>query len=191
MACPMPDRSDVTSLLHDAASGDSTAFDRLYGLVYDELVRLARAVRKGGAPATLNTTSLVHEAYFKLVDTPGKLQWNDGRHFFAVAARAMRQVLVNAARDKMAQKRGDGQLPVSLDDEDFASMVQPEEFLALHEALDRLEAISKRQARIIEYRFFAGLTVQETAQALEVSERTVKRDWRFARAWLGMELGQN
>lgn len=184
----MPERSDVTRLLQDAASGDSAAFDHLYELVYDELVRLARAVRRAGAPETLNTTSLVHEAYFKLVDTPGKLQWNDRKHFFAVAARAMRQVLVNAARDKMAQKRGGGLLPITLDDQDFASIVEPEAFLSLHEALDRLETISKRQARIIEYRFFAGLTVSETAEALDVSERTVKRDWRFARAWLGTEL---
>jgi len=184
----MPERSDVTRLLHDAASGDSAAFDQLYEVVYDELVRLARSVRKGGAPETLNTTSLVHEAYFKLVDTPGKLQWNDRRHFFAVAARAMRQVLVNAARDRMAQKRGGGQIAVSIDDREFASVVAPEEFLALHEAINRLESISKRQAKIIEYRFFAGLTVKETADALELSERTVKREWRFARAWLGTEL---
>jgi RNA polymerase sigma factor (TIGR02999 family) len=103
----------------------------------------------------------------------------------------MRQVLVNAARDRMAQKRGGGRIPVSLDDQEFASVVDPEEFLSLHDALDRLETINSRQARIIEYRFFAGLTLQETAQALDVSERTVKRDWRFARAWLGTELGSN
>lgn len=184
----MPSPSDVTQLLHDASSGDSAAFDQLYAMVYDELVRLARVVRRSGAPATLNTTSLVHEAYFKLVDSAGKLEWGDRRHFFAVAARAMRQVLVNAARDRKAQKRGGGQIPISLGDRDFAASGDPEEFLALHNALDRLEHVNERQARIVEYRFFAGLSIEETAQALDVSERTVKRDWRFARAWLGVEL---
>lgn len=184
----MIDRSDVTLLLQEASSGDSEAFDSLYAFVYDELVRLARVVRRGQEAQTLNTTSLVHEAYFKLVATPGNVSFNDRTHFFAVAARAMRQVLVNAARDRMAQKRGGGQFRVTLDEREHSTPVEPEGLLSLHEALDRLERINERQARVIECRFFAGLSVDETATALGISDRTVKRDWRFARAWLGMEL---
>jgi len=184
----MLDRSDVTVLLHNASAGDSEAFDQLYALVYDELVELAHVVRKGAGPETLNTTSLVHEAYFKLIATPGNVTWPDRTHFFAVAARAMRQVLVNAARERMADKRGGGQLHVTLDERDHSAPVEPEGLLALHDALDRLERINERQARIIECRFFAGLSIDETASALGISDRTVRRDWRFARAWLGMEL---
>ena len=184
----MDERSELTTLLREASEGDSTAFEELYGLVYDELVQLARMVRRGKASETLNTTSLVHEAYFKLISSPGNVEWNDRAHFFAVAARAMRQVLVNAARDRKAAKRGGGHLRVTLTDYEQNHPIDPHELLALNDALTRLEEINERQARVIECRFFGGLSVDETAQALGISDRTVKRDWRFARAWLGMQL---
>ena len=184
----MPGQTDVTELLQEASDGDTVAFDKLYGLVYDELWSIARSVRRGSPQETLNTTSLVHEAYFKLVRTPGKLEWANRAHFFAVAARAMRQVLVNAARDRVAQKRGGQKIQITLDEQAIGPMVEPAEFLSLHDALEKLEVINQRQARIIECRFFGGLSVKETAAALDVSERTIKRDWRFARAWLGMQL---
>ena len=187
----MVNEQDLTHLLRKASDGDSSAFDALYDLVYDELVRLAHIVRKNGASETLNTTSLVHEAYFKLISTPGNVKWNDRAHFFAVAARAMRQVLVSAARERLAQKRGGDKELVTLSEEVVGEPVDPEHILALNEALERLERINNRQAQIIECRFFAGLTIEETAAALSVSDRTVKRDWRFARAWLGMELSSD
>ena len=184
----MSEPSDLTQLLQEASQGDTAAFDRLYGVVYDELVALARAVRRRGAPETLNTTSLVHEAYFKLVRTPGNLVWDDKKHFFAVASRAMREVLVTAARSRLAQKRGGNAPKITIDDDQLAAYTEPEDVIALHEALDRLSSKNERQARIIEYRFFAGLSVEETARALDISDRTVKRDARFARAWLGAQL---
>ncbi len=177
-------RSDeVTRLLHRAREGDAEAFDALFEVVYGELRKLARSVRRSSGSETLNTTALVHEAYVKL--TPSRaLDWTDRKHFFGVAARAMRQVLVNAAERRSAIKRGGGQVPVSFDEALHGSVRSADSVLALDAALSDLDAANPRQARVVEYRFFAGLSVEETAAALEVSEATVKRDWRFARAWL-------
>jgi RNA polymerase sigma factor (TIGR02999 family) len=184
----MNDRSpSVTALLLAARDGDSQAFDVLYERVYEELRRLARLVRGGRASETLNTTALVHEAYLHLV--PSKdLDWQDRTHFFRVAARAMRQVLVHAARRRMAEKRGGGAVTVAFDERLYAAPIRLDDIVALDDALIRLEALDGRQARIVECRFFAGLTVDETAQALGIGTATVKRDWRAARAFLTQVL---
>ena len=185
---PAPNPEAITRLLHRARDGDDEAFDALFGVVYDELRVLARALRRRGASETLNTTALVHEAYAKL--TPSlNLSWKDRSHFFGVAARAMRQILVNAAEKRSAAKRGGGQAAISFDEEHHGS-ISPDTVLDLNDALTVLERSNPRQARVVECRFFAGLSVEETALALDVSEPTVKRDWRFARAWLAGELGE-
>ncbi|MGI9182743.1 MAG: ECF-type sigma factor [Longimicrobiaceae bacterium] len=177
----------LTLLLRSAADGDHQALDAFFARVYEELRRLASQVRRGRAGETLSTTALVHEAYLKLVPS-AEIEWESRAHFFAVAARAMRQVLVSAARRRLAEKRGGGDWLVTLGDSVPSEPVRPERLLALDEALARLAAMDERQARIVEQRFFAGLTVEETAEVLGLSERTVKRDWRAARAWLAAEL---
>jgi RNA polymerase sigma-70 factor, ECF subfamily len=184
----MSDR-DVTALLEEFAGGDAAALDRLFPLVYEELRRLAHvrmnAERSGH---TLNTTALVHEAYMKLVRHPPHVQWQSRIHFFAVAARAMRQILVNHAKGRSRAKRGGGAAPISLDEAVVMSEARSEELVALDEALERLEAIDLRQSRVVELRYFGGLTIEETAQVLAVSVVTVKRDWATARAWLYREV---
>ena len=170
----------VTELLLAAREGDEQAFRDLYDRLYDELRRLARVVRSGRDSPTLNTTALVHEAYLKLV--PGRaFAARDRAHFFRIAARAMRQVLVDAARRRRTRRQGKVRLEMELPDAvDFLST----DILALDAALTRLEQLNPRQASVVECRFFAGLTVEDTAAALDISEPTVKRDWRIARAWL-------
>lgn len=179
--------SPVTELLHAARDGDREALDDLIPYVYDELRNLARKVRSDQAQATINTTGLVHEAYEKLLPSTG-IDWQDRTHFFRVAARAMRQVLVDAARRRTAEKRGGTESPVTFDDRFYARPIDDAEMIALDDALDRLAKMDPRQARVVECRFFAGLTVEETASALDVSEPTVYRDWRSARAWLATQL---
>jgi RNA polymerase sigma factor (TIGR02999 family) len=184
---------DVSLLLASASAGDREAFDRVFHLVYGELRRLARQVRRGRASDTLSTTALVHEAYLRLLPSRG-LGWEGRSHFMAVAARAMRQVLVRAAEQRATAKRGGGQADLPLDESAQgplsadAGMVDPVRLLALDSAVARLESFSPRQARVIECRFFAGLSVEETARALAVSEPTIKRDWSAARAWLAREM---
>jgi len=176
----------ATKLLQEAQDGSTEAFDALYSLVYAELRRLARVVRQNRSGVTLNTTALVHEAYVRLL--PSKdISWQDQAHFFRVAARAMRQVLVRAARHRLAQKRGGGQITVAFDERIHAP-VEADQFLTLNTALSELETMHPRQAQVVECRFFAGLSVEETAVALGVSAPTVKRDWRTARAWLALSL---
>lgn len=190
---PSPDGASgtISLLLERAAAGDERALDRVFALTYTELHRLARLVRRAtpGAPgATLSSTALVHEAYLKLVPAAER-EWRGRAHFFALAARAMRQVLVSAARARLAAKRGgDDEVPVTLDESALSAPPRPERLLALDEALDRLAALNPRQAQIVECRYFAGLTAEETADLLGVSEPTVHRDWRSARAWLAGEL---
>lgn len=181
----------ITQLLHDLRDGRSAAFDDLIPLVYEQLRRIARhRLRRERDDHTLQTTELVHEAYERL-EAHHEVDWNDRRHFFAVAARAMRQVLVAHARRKNAQKRG-GTVPhVSIDDSPPAVPPSSISVLALNDALERLETLDARQAKVVEGRFFAGLTIQQTARMLDVSASTVKRDWRTARAWLARELGEN
>ncbi len=183
----------ITRLLESASAGDAEAFDRVFEVVYEELRRLARQVRRARASETLNTTALVHEAYLRLLPS-SDLAWKNRGHFMAVAARAMRQVLVRAAERRAATKRGGGKADLPLDEAagrspgEAGGGVEPEGVLLLDAALGRLEALSPRQARVVECRYFAGLSVEETAQALEISEPTVKRDWSAARAWLAREL---
>ena len=180
------DGDDFARLLHAARAGDRAAFDAAFAGVYDELHALAGRVRAAGASDTLNATALVHEAYLKLVPSADR-GWVDRAHFFAVAARAMRQVLIGAARRRLADKR-DG-VVVALDEAANVAPLLPAELLALDEALERLAALSERQARVVELRFFAGLTGEEIAATLGVAAPTVQRDWRVARAWLARELG--
>jgi RNA polymerase sigma factor (TIGR02999 family) len=179
----------VTQLLQAAGEGDERALDRLFERVYGELKRLAHKVRTGRAGDTLHTTALVHEAYIKLVPS-SDVVWQNRAHFFGVAARAMRQILVDAARRRLAQKRGgDGDAwAVTFEDDALAAPVRPAELVALDGALERLATIDLRRAQVVEHRFFAGMTARETALLLGVSTGTVERDWRAARAWLALEL---
>jgi RNA polymerase sigma factor (TIGR02999 family) len=180
---------EVTALLHRARGGDRQAWDDVFDRVYGELRRRAEWVRRGRAGDTMSATALVHEAYLKLIPS-ADLEFRDRAHFLAVAARAMRQVLVGAARQRLAKKRGGDDWIVALNDRDDipAETARPERLLALDAALERLAALDPRQAAIVEYRFFAGLTVEEAAAVLGLSEPTVKRDWRAARAWIASEL---
>jgi RNA polymerase sigma factor (TIGR02999 family) len=174
-------------LLRAAEAGDGEAVDRLFSAVYAEMRRLARReLRASGLGATLNTTALVHEAYLKL---SGGAAWSvrDRYHFYATTARAMRQILLDDARRRLAEKRGAGRAALSLEaleGEGPAAPDRPEELLALQEALDRLQESAPELARVVEWRFYAGLSEQDIAEALEVSERTVRRQWRVARAFL-------
>lgn len=178
---------DITELLREVAAGSSGAVDRLIPLVYQELRLLASGYLHGERPDhTLQTTGLVHEAYLKLVDQR-RTTWKNRRHFFGIAAQAMRRILVDHARRRRSAKRDFGQ-PVVLD-EDIAGARAEEDILGVDEALSRLAVLDERQARIVELRYFAGLTIDETAEALDISPATVKREWLSARAWLQRELG--
>ena len=175
----------VTTLLSLVRRGDRAAFDRLLGLVYDELKLIARRqLNHERAGHTLHPTALVHEAYLKLSEQPYP-ELRDRAHFLAIAARAMRQVLIDYARQRAAEKRGGGWERTTLGDGHHAVDVRLDELLALDAALAEL---SERQRRVVEYRFFAGMSEQEIAAALGVTERTVRRDWVKARAWLHAEL---
>lgn len=184
----MDDRGTVTELLDALSDGDREALDRLFPIVYEELRRIARRRLSKERPGhTLNTTALVHEAYLKLVGLDS-IQYEGRAHFFAVAAQAMRNILVSYAQYKKAAKRGGGRPGVPLDEAVVMSEQQADGILALDEALGRLQALGERQYRVVESRFFAGLTIEETAEALDISPATVKRDWNLARAWLNREL---
>jgi RNA polymerase sigma factor (TIGR02999 family) len=181
---------DITTLLHAHASGDRSALDRLLPRVYDELRRMARGrIRRERPGHTLAATELVHEAYLKLMPA-GRVAWQDRAHFFAIAARAMRQVLVDHAVRRRAGKRGANAALLSIDDADAAAESALDEVIAVNQALDRLEQIGVRQARVVECRVFGGLSLDETAAALRTSPATVSRDWTFARAWLHDQLGR-
>lgn len=178
----------VSQLLDDARAGDLESINQLFGLVYDELRRLAAAVRRSRATDTLNTTALVHEAYVKLTGSL-HLGWRDRAHFLRIAARAMRQVLADAAARSAAAKRGLGVAMVTLDDAPETGLtLTPDEILDLDRALTALGKRNPRQLEVVECRFFAGLTLEETAEAVGASVATVVRDWRFARAWLSRWL---
>ena len=179
---------DITRLLQDVSSEKRGAIDQLLPLIYNELHQLAhRQHLRFSDLKTLNTTAVVHEAYIKLVDRNHQ-DWQSRSHFFCVAARAMRQILLDYARKKNSQKRGGGKAHVSTDDAILISDTEAEELVALDEALKRLEQVDPRQSRVVECRFFAGMTIEETAAVLDVSPITVKRDWRVAQAWLFREL---
>ena len=188
----MPERDDLTRLLEESAAGDETAAARLFPIVYDELRRLAGAALRRERPShTLQPTALVHEAFLRLVDVKSS-RLQDRGHFIAIADRAMRRVLVDHARSRAAVKRGKAEARLSIDDVDVAAVDATDmDLVALDQALERLAAIDERQARIVELRFFGGLTVEETAVVIGASDRTVKRDWQMARAWLRRELARD
>jgi len=176
-----PPPGEVTRLLRAARDGDRGAMDRVISLVYDDLHVLAtRQLRREFVPCTMRPTSLVHEAYMKLVRC-ASLQAGDRSHFFAIAARAMRQVLVDDARRRRAMKRRGDRVTTTLGDQDWSHGLSTDDLLALNDAIDALEP---RQRRVVECRFFGGMDEQEIATALGITERTVRRDWVKARAWL-------
>ena len=182
---------DITRLLLAHREGNAEALRTLVPLIYADLQRLARRQlhhRRSGNP--LDTTSLVHEAYLKLVDQ-SRASWQDRGHFFAVAALAMRQIIVDYARRAQAKKRGGNEPLRSLEGVQIAVEAQADTLVELDEALGRLASLGERLTRVVECRFFAGLTEEETAQALGVSVRTVARDWKRARAWLRHEMGSS
>jgi len=179
--------TDITDLLRRWGEGDAGALDRLLPLMYDRMRQLAHQRLRTEPDASLNTTALVHEAYLKLVDSP-RLTLHDRGHFLGLASRVMRHLLVDHARARRTAKRGLGAAAVSLEDVAWLHDDRVESVAELDEALGRLEAIDERRARILEQRYFGGLTLEETAEALNLSLATVKRELRSARAWLALEL---
>jgi RNA polymerase sigma factor (TIGR02999 family) len=178
----------ATELLLRAGAGDAEAMAKVFPLVYEELRRLARRhLDREDAGLTLTTTDLVHEAYFKLIDQT-RVNWTGRAHFMAIAATAMRRILVDHARRYRSQKRGGGIPPVALDGAQVSAEQPAELVLALDHALDRLRELAPRHARVVECRFFGGMTEHQTAEALGIGLRTVKRDWAKARTWLYAEI---
>jgi RNA polymerase sigma factor (TIGR02999 family) len=185
---PTPSNSDVTALLLAWGQGDNGAFDRLVPVVHAELRRIAhRHMRHERGDHTLQATALVNEAFLKLIDAR-QIQYQDRAHFFALSSRLMRQVLVDWARARGYQKRGGGASNVTLDEGRVGVVERPADVVALDEALDSLAEIDARKSQVVEMRFFGGLSIEETAAALGISERTVKRDWTMAKLWLLREL---
>lgn len=179
----LDDSRDITRILVAHREGVEGAVDRLVSLVYDDLRRIARHQLRIRSGQSLDTTALVHELYLRLVDQ-SRVSWADRQHFFAVAARAMRQILVDHARSRCRQKRGGGAPFVELDEERVGVQHSAEAILAIHQALDKLAEHDPRLEQVVELRFFAGLSEAETAEALSLSTRTVRRDWSRAIAWL-------
>jgi RNA polymerase sigma factor (TIGR02999 family) len=183
-----PSQEEVTDLLNDWSNGDQEALNRLVPLVYDELHRLAsRHLRHERIGHTLQTTALVHEAYLKLVDQK-TANWQNRVQFFAAAAKVMRHILVDYARSRGAFKRGGGYCRMSLDEGAISAKEQDADLLVLNEALNDLAEIDPQQSRVVELRVFGGLTVEDTAEALGISPRTVKREWSMAKAWLHQQI---
>lgn len=180
---------NITHLLKQWSDGDERALDRLTPLVYEELrSQAARYLRRERPGHTLQTTALINEAYLRLIDAK-EVRWQSRAHFFAIAANLMRRILVDHARKRDAEKRGGSQIRLTLDRALAVAKETDVDLLAIDEALDRLTIIDAQQARVVELRFFSGLTVEETAAALDISPKTVKRDWSVARAWLRREIG--
>ena len=176
---------DVTRLLAAIRDGDASAADELLRHVYTELRHLAAAKMAREQPGqTLQPTALVHEAWLRLVDKDGQAQFDNRAHFFGAAAEAMRRILVEAARRKMALRRGGRQARLDVDEIEIAAPAKDDELLAVHEALDRLAVESPERAELVKLRYFTGLSIEEAATALGISERTAKRWWTFSRAWL-------
>jgi RNA polymerase sigma factor (TIGR02999 family) len=180
----MSQEPDVTQVLRDLSDGDGEAPARLMPLVYKELRRLSQAYLQGERPDhTLQATALVHEAYIRLVDWKN-VSWQNRAHFFAVAAQVMRRILVDHARERNAEKRGGGTTKLSLDEAISFAQEKEVDLVALDDALQTLALLDDGQSRIVELRFFGGLTIEETAEALRISPATVKREWTLAKAWL-------
>lgn len=192
VGCREPRRGAVTQLLAQLGRGDEAAWEPLMEIVYEELRQLARARLRFEPDSTLGTTELVHEAYLRLASI-GQLKWQDRGHFFTIAARAMRRLLIDRARAGRRLKRGGGERTLSLPENAAGSLAESvaasaDDLIALDQALDRLATLNERQRQVVELRFFAGLNLHETAEALAVSVNTVKRDWSTARLWLNREL---
>ncbi len=184
-------QQDITLLLQQLGDGNRDVVDALVPLVYTELRGVAeKQMRRERANHTLGATALVNEAYLKLVDQ-NRVTWKNRAHFFAIAAQAMRRILVNYAQARVAQKRGGGQILATYDDDATPREARAADLVALDEALERLAVLSDRQAKVVEFRFFAGLNQDEIAEVLGVSVPTVRRDWRVARAWLSNELRED
>jgi RNA polymerase sigma-70 factor (ECF subfamily) len=185
-------RDEVTNLLRSWGRGGEEAANRLLAAIYDDLhAQAARAMRREGGEHTLQATALVHEAYLRLVDQR-HVDWKNRAHFFAIAAQAMRRVLVDHARGRLAEKRGGGIEKVTLSDAAVGSNDDDAiDVLALHDALERLAALDPDQARVVELRYFGGMNIDETADAIGVSAATVKREWAVARAWLKREHSES
>ncbi|MHC4932709.1 MAG: sigma-70 family RNA polymerase sigma factor [Planctomycetota bacterium] len=182
--------AQITRILREIGEGNSSGVDELMPLVYDRCHAIAAKHLRDQSPAhTLQPTALVNELYLKLVDVK-QVEFKGRTHFFAVAAKAMRQILVDHARGKLREKRGGGRQRVELREDTALSPQRDEDLLALEEALARLEKLNARHGRIVELRFFGGLSVEETAEVLGVSKRTVEGEWTLLRAWLRRELGR-
>jgi RNA polymerase sigma factor (TIGR02999 family) len=185
---PLVSPHRVTQLLAEWSHGDNAALTELTPLVYEELRRLAHHYMEGQRPDhTLQTTALVNEAYLRLADQTNP-NWQSRAHFLAVAARAMRQILVSYARSNRAQKRGGGGARIELDESAILSPEQSKEIVDLHEALERLAALDSRKAQVVELKFFGGLNYDEIAEVLNIARITARRDWEFAKLWLYTEL---
>lgn len=186
----MPTPEDITGLLKALRKGDSGALDRLLPLVYDELHRIAhRELSRRGAGATLRTTGLLHEAYVKLADQ-SSVEVEDRAHFLALAATAMRHIIIDYARAQRTLKRGGAWRRISLDETVPATEDRLDQVIELDEALERLARFDRRLCKVVECRFFGGMTVQETAAALGIAPRSVDRSWQKAKAWLLREMGE-
>jgi RNA polymerase sigma-70 factor (ECF subfamily) len=186
-----PSPTEVSQLLLDWSNGDKAAFDRLTPLVYEELHRLAhRHMRLERPNHTLQTTALVNEAYVRLVDQRN-LHWRNRAHFFSIASTLMRRILVDLARAHSRAKRGGGAVRVSLEEAAIVSQERAAELIALDEALTRFAAIDERKSKVVELRFFGGMSVEETAEALRLSPITIKREWSAAKAWLYREIAND
>ena len=184
----MTSDADITALLVDWNNGDKSAIERLLPLVERELHRLAHSyMRREDPDHTLQTTALINETYLRLIDQR-KVQWQNRAHFFGIAAQIMRRILLNYARDQNRMKRGGRTIHVSLSEAMVMPAEKDREIIALNDALTKLEAIDERKSKVVELRYFGGLTVPEVAEVLKVSEITVMRDWAFAKAWLLREM---
>ena len=179
--------TEITSLLNELHTGNKETINKVLPIVYNELRKLAsKYLSKEYGNRTIQTTELVHEAYLKLIGS-AEISWQNRAHFFGIAANAMRQILVDHARKRNANKRGEGK-KISLDEVPSISVQTDEQILALDDALKKLQTVDERSCKIVELRYFSGLTIEETAEFLEISPATTKRDWNFAKAWLYREI---
>ena len=186
-----PTTRGATQLLQAWGRGEDAALEKLLPVVYQELRRIARRYMAGErAGHTLQTTALVNEAYLRLIDSR-RVNWQSRTHFFAISAQLMRRILVDHARSRGYQKRGGGAWPVTLDDDLVVSVGQRRDVVALDDALKALAEVDPRKSRVVELRFFGGLSVEETAEVLKVSQDTVHSDWRLAKAWLRREMARS
>lgn len=184
----MPDRSSITQLLIKVREGNRDAYNRLFPKVYDQLRKIAgQQLQKEFGNRTLQKTSLVHEVYIKLINE-SEIDWKDRAHFYAIAARSMRQILIDYARKRKANKRGGDQQHITFNEEQIDLDRHAEQLIEMNDLIKKLAEYDKRKSRVVEMRFFGGMTIREIAAILEISTRTVDRDWLKAKAWLHKEL---